>query len=68
MRRAFAVSATTLKLFGQFAAAKEDGERFDRAAALGGGGVVGRANLAFALGEVALLDAGRAEWREMVPA
>ena len=72
---AFAVPAETLKRYEGLAEAASDRPAFERAVVrlchdLGGraNGKSVRANLAFALGEVGLLDEERAAWREVASA
>ena len=72
LRRAFQVDCQTLGDFAQFAAAAE-GPEFDQTvermcSAAGGEPFTTRANLAFALSEVGLLDGVRESWRESVTA
>jgi hypothetical protein len=65
---ALGVSRQTVEGYDALAAAA-GGDGFDEGVevfAKESGGVVGRANLAFALGELGLLEGTRAEWREVV--
>jgi tetratricopeptide (TPR) repeat protein len=76
LRAAMSVHPETIKTFGSFAqtAAVDDGRRLEQFVgrnSRGTGGCQGaqvRANLAFALAELGMLDEQRAEWREEVPA
>lgn len=64
---ALGVSRETIERYDALAAAAGEAG-FDEGVevfAKGTGGVVGRANLAFALGELGMLEGARAEWREV---
>jgi tetratricopeptide (TPR) repeat protein len=64
LARAFDVPADALVRYYKFALSATDSERFDSAAQVMAREAAGKANLAFALGEVGLLDDVRREWKE----